>query len=427
MRILRLLLRIIFVFALCIPGKDICAQWVKIAPKLLNLNQNYLTFISYRYGTLWAGGYQQLFFSNDSGKTWTENSLDKIANNFIYLDFYDKNTIIVSTTFRGIYISYDGGNNWKNIYTLRGCSRVAFYGSSNVIEALDFDGIFHSTFDGGNTWTSVSPGGIKGQDFAIGLDGRVHVFQVLDLPNRMDGSGWIAESNDKGLTWSQRRGFTEADSWTLSADSCDPNRFYLVNENLVHGYNGLSQIFVTTNSGDTWASIITKPQGFFSGSLIQTKHCLYAGIYGLSPLNIAGVMRSTDLGVSWTTFNGPQQQEDSRSMTSVNDNLLFVVDAQGNIWKTENAGGDSLSKFSTSNLLSFSTSDQSTDTIGGFVYVPITINGLEGAEDIEVVMHYDPLLKYDGSFSNGLKLDMKNEQWPGRSKLHITAQQTARF
>ncbi len=69
--------------------------------------------------------------------------------------------------------------------------------------------------------------------------------------------------------------------------------------------------------------------------------------------------------------------------------------------------------------LSILTSNQSTDTIGGSIYIPITISGLDHNEDIELVLHYEKDLKYEGSFSGALDLDMKNEQWDGRSKLHI--------
>src|SRR5205085_10125244 len=70
--------------------------------------------------------------------------------------------------------------------------------------------------------------------------------------------------------------------------------------------------------------------------------------------------------------------------------------------------------------LSILTTDQATDTIAGSVDVPITIHGLDHAEDVELVLHYDNGLTYDSSFSSTTSLDMPNEQWTNRSKLHIT-------
>lgn len=66
------------------------------------------------------------------------------------------------------------------------------------------------------------------------------------------------------------------------------------------------------------------------------------------------------------------------------------------------------------------TSDRTTDTIGGSVEIPIMISGLGHAEDIDVTLHYGKAMAYHGSFSpGGIPLDIPNESWAGRSKLHI--------
>lgn len=70
--------------------------------------------------------------------------------------------------------------------------------------------------------------------------------------------------------------------------------------------------------------------------------------------------------------------------------------------------------------LSLTTSDKSTDTIGASVQIPISLNGLVDKKDIELVLHYDEGLDYEGSFSpSGAPLDMNGQQWDGRSKLFI--------
>ncbi|MFI5202447.1 MAG: T9SS type A sorting domain-containing protein, partial [Candidatus Kapaibacterium sp.] len=70
--------------------------------------------------------------------------------------------------------------------------------------------------------------------------------------------------------------------------------------------------------------------------------------------------------------------------------------------------------------LALSTSDVKTDTLGATVAVPISINGLERPEDVDLVLHYDGSVDYLGSFSPvGAKLDAPGKAWPGRSELHI--------
>ena len=70
--------------------------------------------------------------------------------------------------------------------------------------------------------------------------------------------------------------------------------------------------------------------------------------------------------------------------------------------------------------LSLSSANASTDTIGGSVRLPITLNGLTKPQNIELTLHYDIGLDYRGSFSpGGTALDVAGEQWKGRSKLRI--------
>jgi len=72
------------------------------------------------------------------------------------------------------------------------------------------------------------------------------------------------------------------------------------------------------------------------------------------------------------------------------------------------------------------TTDVHTDTVGGTVKVPIVIQGLLEPEDIELVLHYESPLIYEGSFNLlGYPLDVPNERWiptstgQGRAKLGI--------
>lgn len=212
---------------------------------------------------------------------------------------------------------------------------------------------------------------------------------------------------------------------------------------------------------------------------------------------------------------------DGRNIACVNDNIVFVLDADGSIWETINSGGDSLTNLGINDLallqnslfskdslfvcdntisiiqsvtlqpkgcspptlvkievlgsdsLSYTatqitgdsisvifsplynnlnsaqliltlsdgskrivtlmgygipptpltittTANQNVDTLGALVTIPIMINGLRKPENITLVMHYDTVLNYNGSLSNtGVKLDLPNEQWKGRTKLSI--------
>jgi hypothetical protein len=68
--------------------------------------------------------------------------------------------------------------------------------------------------------------------------------------------------------------------------------------------------------------------------------------------------------------------------------------------------------------LRLTTSNVSTDTIGGLVALPIMLAGLQSAAHVQMVVHYGADLEYVGSVdANGRVLDI--EQWSGRALLDI--------
>jgi hypothetical protein len=73
------------------------------------------------------------------------------------------------------------------------------------------------------------------------------------------------------------------------------------------------------------------------------------------------------------------------------------------------------------NTLTLSTQNVQTDTLGATVAVPITLDGLERPENVELVLHYAGTINYLGSFSPaGVHLDIPGDSSLGRSVLAIT-------
>ncbi|HEY3876081.1 MAG TPA: T9SS type A sorting domain-containing protein, partial [Candidatus Kapabacteria bacterium] len=70
--------------------------------------------------------------------------------------------------------------------------------------------------------------------------------------------------------------------------------------------------------------------------------------------------------------------------------------------------------------LSIATANVGTDTLGANVAVPITIEGLDQPNDVDLSLHYIGSIVYQGSKSlDGTVLDIPGEEEPGRSRLHI--------
>jgi photosystem II stability/assembly factor-like uncharacterized protein len=75
----------------------------------------------------------------------------------------------------------------------------------------------------------------------------------------------------------------------------------------------------------------------------------------------------------------------------------------------------------TTHILSLSSANQKTDTVGGTIAVPITINGLAHSETVDVVLHYPVAdMDYVGSVDlTGKSVDVTAPPWFGRSLLQI--------
>ncbi|MFI5264436.1 MAG: T9SS type A sorting domain-containing protein, partial [Candidatus Kapaibacterium sp.] len=431
------------------------------------------------------------------------------------INFYDKLNGIVSTYGTGVYLTRDGGTSWKPILAVQFCVNIAFNGSPNIILALSVGsfgspGSLNTSIDGGGNWKPTQPGGFT-ESFTIASDKTIYVLSSADPTNGLPG--FTSYSTDMGQSWQNHPAEIDGDSFTMCADSCDSQKLYVANEDYINTVNNLSELYFSTNTGNSWTSAVSFTVQYFTGGMTCTANTIYA-----SSLH-EGLYRSTDQGRTWKNIGGPLSMAyDARNIACINDNHIFLIDADGSIWETTNSGGDPLSGtgvndiilsqnalFSTDTLflcdqsilkffnlkpigcapptvtkidvtgadalsyttiplagdsigvkffplfdslnadtlvlslsdgtqkiislagfgiprtpLVLSTQDQASDTLGGAVSIPITLNGLQKSEDISLIVHYDTVLSYKGSFSaSGAQLDVPGEQWKGRSKLKI--------
>jgi hypothetical protein len=326
-------------------------------------------------------------------------------------------------------------------------------------------------------------------------------------------------STDYGATWQIAPGRFDDDCKSFALDACDPNTYYVSNEEFYNLTDRIRALYVSNDRGVSWRIVDSKPFEYLAGSVIVTQGSV---VYFQTLQN--GLIRSTDAGQSWRSIGGPNGLKDSRLIAAKNANVLFAADDQGNIWKTINSGGDSLnaaslvgsltlsqkalfasdtlyschapisqlvkitrsgacppeviqyevtgahsSSYTSTSItpdsllvdfqpqseglqdasiiltlsngtkdtislagygiephpLSLQTADQSTDTIGGSVSVPIIISGLDHTEDIDMTVHFDLSLRYRGSFSpTNAPLDIAATSFPGRSRLKILQAQS---
>lgn len=293
------------------------AQWQSVGPTVAHPTYG---AVQYKNGTVWVGG-QELYSSADSGASWQRVPFPD-PNGITDICFLNADTGVVATL-SDLYQTFDRGATWKGIARDKWqYMRAAYVFSASNIAAMASNNLYLSR-DGGKSWTT-RPAGKYGLTF--GLDR----YGALFFPDAM--------TSDLGKSWSPLVGFpaSSTDAWSMVIDSCDSRKMVVAVDNYFTSADGLCRIVNSSDGGMTWSVAAWWKKPNLSGALVGGPHTMYAGC-------LDRLLRSSDAGVTWNSMPGsPSTGPDSRSIAAVDDNLLFVLDVNGTIWKTVNSGGDSL-------------------------------------------------------------------------------------
>ncbi len=308
------------------------AQWVNVAPKLI-AGANVFGAMQFRDGVVWAGGISTLWSSTDTGKSWKQ-SLGFPSLQIWDIAFFDKMNGLVATT-NEILVTKDGGKTWRNSLPGGDFRKVGFNGSASIMHAVDYNGSFYTSTDGGLNW-SMSPIGIDARSFAIASNGTIYLQTTITVGKQPIGV--VSQSTDLGHTWSAGGAQFQYDCFTLSVDSCDPERLYLVNEQLFLPTDPPAKLYLSLDGGQNWQIADSHASPYYSGTLTTTSTAIFAGTVD----SATGSLRSMDKGATWQTIGGPPVFDDTRNIAAINANIVLATDPSGSIWRTTNGGGDSL-------------------------------------------------------------------------------------
>ena len=286
----------------------------------------------------WAGTWG-LYRSTDTGATWQPVTSFPTSFGITDIAVCDSAHVFVGTWGSGTFYTTDAGATWFNDFpdytnTQTIYNQVAFNGSDSNLIALDYSttAIFFST-DAGVTWReSIPTSAFATGSLCLGI-ARDKTLYVLSYTGN---EGWINRSTDGGQTWSSNSTNTDGDSNTLSVDSCDANRLYVVNENTVARSDGMTRVDLTTDAGLSWQAAGTVPLDYYNGAMASRTNVLYLGTV---PNGGNGVLRSTDRGATWQSIGGPSEEFDTRTIAAVTNNVVLVMDSASRLWRTVNSGG----------------------------------------------------------------------------------------
>ena len=304
--------------------RSVNAQWKQVASNLF-ISPG-VGAIAYCQGDVWLVA-DKMYFSSDLGATWSLRSIPPSVTTG--LQFFDPMTGVAASN-NGTYLTRDGGMTWTLIKT-GGAFACTFGATSSIIVTASAipEGVSVST-DQGLTWTT-----------RIVVDYPLALRTMRNGTLLMFGGGTITggalyQSTDNGQTWRSRGGTIDFDSYSFSIDSCDDNRIYLANEDALQTTDNLSQIFLTVNGGASWKAQDVMQLPGYSGSIELGPSTVYAQTVS------DGIHRSTDRGLTWQPNGGPSFGVDSHYLAVISDNLVVSADDVGNVWRTTNAGGDSV-------------------------------------------------------------------------------------
>jgi len=290
--------------------------------------------------------------TTDGGGLWVPltDELSNLNHGYVTLDPSDAETIYVGTgeytvqsSGDGLFRSTDGGLSWERIATTdevgSACSGIAIDPTDpDTIHVTGNRGYVRST-DGGATW-----------DVRLGAWASSVVLNPLDPSVVYVGRHNIGvyRSTDGGTSFTQLTNGLPSSNVRrvlLAISASNPNVLYTA---IINPGAGLLGLYKTTDGGESWTEKTNTPdfpypQGWydaFVGVDPTDENTVYCG--GVFPTYaVAGVIKSTDGGDSWTDITigtlGGQLHPDQHAITFGPDGTIWIGN-DGGVWKSHDGG-----------------------------------------------------------------------------------------
>lgn len=211
-----------------------------------------------------------------------------------------------------LYKSHDGGNNWIQKSSTSGAfsHEIAFFDST---DALMTDGPFlWRTTDGGSTWISATP------DFGVGYETiKVYGDSMVCMGSiGVSSVGAFKISKDRGQTWPYGGGSL----------GLYPTDSYFLNQDTVLCISSGGGFNKTLNGGQSWHPSTT--DFIYSAYGICFKNYKEGYVTGADNQNNGIVVKTTDLGQTWSTFNTGIKTT-LLNMAILNDSIAILTGSDG--------------------------------------------------------------------------------------------------
>lgn len=235
---------------------------------------------------IYAVSGNSLYYSNDTGTTWSSTSL--AYPSMTVATSADGQKVVAAGAYGRIFISTDGGLNWSEKFSYDGYSSFEYI-------AMSQDGTKILTSDGADA------------TFPSTYRGRVYKFSTNT------GNGW------QNLT---RASIENAYGVAMSGDG---SKLYMAH------YNG--QIWKSTDSGSSWSALSSAGTRYWKGFAVSGD-----GSYLLGAAHNDYVYLSTDGGSTWVRQSTPISSYWQTASMISSGKVMAVASANGDIFTSVNFG-----------------------------------------------------------------------------------------
>lgn len=301
-----------------------------------------------------------MYRSDDAGTTWTHIGLeDSQYIGRIVIDPNDKDRVFAAAAGvlygkneeRGLYRTYDGGNNWEKVLYISDSTAVIDVAmnpvNTNILFAATWERIrypwqrsyggvtsgVHRSLDGGETWVKLTNGlpisdaetGRIGLAISESNPSTIYASYTTNaITNTFDG---LYKSTDNGNTWVEITNGNISDvnasfGWyfgNIRVHPTNPNEVYVLGQ----------QLYKTTNSGLSWVSEYSMHVDHHSMEYSRNNtDFIVAG-------NDGGVYLSENGGTTWAHFNNlPITQFYNIEVDEQNPNRIYGGTQDNNTQRT---------------------------------------------------------------------------------------------
>lgn len=247
--------------------------------------------------------------------------------------------IIYVVTHKGVLKTFDGGGEWRNVFTGVSSSRILAIGvdptrPSTVYLGTKDDGVYMS-FDGGRHWLPRRTGlddvrvtaEVQQVVFAPGTPTRIFLATAMG----------VFESDDDGQLWQKRMaGIT--DVLMVTALAMDPARSEIM-------YAGTSGgVYKTTNAARSWNAVNA---GLIPPDLVASSRALGVTALAIDPRRtetvyagtLDGIFKTVDGGHVWTRLGEslPDSYISALVLDPTNPGILYIGGRAG-VFKSRDGG-----------------------------------------------------------------------------------------